>query len=244
MSLRSIKRSAIFFAGNIRRERCLGGFAWGRFEHKIDYREALSALPYIEHGAVGLHRNCGDLSNKGIPGFMKHVWIHTPETMIVEAVSEGVLHRHPLHPLMSDFVIILSPDGIPGEVREEAKDEACHRALMQVELGLEYDENFKFDLEIEESLFADKVIALANMKKYKLGVTCSESVALDYVGHRRQLALYRTRLGKRLVILPDAYISTHWKIKWASKEATPENAAALGLHEEGCDILNDYWKGR
>ncbi len=93
-------------------------------------------------------------------------------------------------------------------------------------------------------LFQDKETALANMREYGLGVSCTEMVALCYVGHRRELGLYRTKLGKRQVILPDAYLSTHFEVVWASKYTTPDTALELGLHEEGCSMIREYWERR
>jgi len=237
MNLRAMKRSLIYLAGDIHRERCPFGFAWGKGDRSIDYPEmekaVLSALP----GYIGLHRNKGDLSNKAIPGFAKHAWLWTEDSkIIIEAVSEGVLKRHTFHALNADYAVILKP-----LVVQEALPEAVTRANQMV--GCPYDDTFTFDLEIEASLFQDKETALLNMKRFGLGVSCTEMVALCYVGHRRELGLYRTKMGKRQVILPDAYLSTHFEIVWASKETTPGNAQKLGLHEEGCSMLKEYWKG-
>ncbi len=55
---------------------------------------------------------------------------------------------------------------------------------------------------------------------------------------------YRTKLGSRQVILPDSFLSTHFEVVWASRDTTPENAVTLGLHEEGCSILREYWDKR
>jgi hypothetical protein len=238
MNIRSLKKKLIFFAGDIRREHCLGGFAWGKYEHLIDFNEMEEAIRASAPGYIGLHRNRGDLSNIFIGGFMKHAWLIGSYSLeIIEAVSEGVLPRHPFHPLSTDYAVILKP-----LVSNEARYEAADRALMM--RGCDYDDQFKFDLEIEEELFRDKETALANMKKFKLGVSCTEMVALCYVGHRRELGLYRTKLGSRQVILPDAYLSTHFEIVWASQHTTPDNAHIFGLGDEGCSMLREYWERR
>jgi hypothetical protein len=234
-----MRKKLIFFAGDIRREHCPFGFAWGKYEHLIDYDEASIASWVGSMGYIGLHRNRGDFSNKAITGFMKHAWLFDGNHNIIEAVSEGVLDRHPFHALLSDYVVILKP-----VVCEKAMMEAVKRGKWISELKLPYDDHFRFDLEIEESLFADKEIALANMRQYSLGVSCTELVALCYVGHRRELGLYRTKAGSRQVILPDAYLSTHFEVVWASKHTTPDNALMLGLHEEGCSMLREYWEQR
>ena len=86
-------RRIIFFAGDIRlipnvlaKVPLIGriplinripGITWDIHQHQIEYDEAMSALPHIRQGDVGLHRDTGYLSNLAIPGFMKHAWIHT-----------------------------------------------------------------------------------------------------------------------------------------------------------------------
>jgi len=234
MNIKNIKRDLIFLAGDIRKEKCPLGFAWGKYPHLIDYDEAMQSLAFSSIGFIGLHRNIGDLSNIAINGFMKHAWLYTGDG-IVEAVSEGVLNRSSLHGIMSDYAVILKPS-VEYQVRKEAADRAFEM------VGCPYDVTFSFDLEIEEELFKDKTTAVSNMQNYGLGVSCSEMVALCYVGHRRELGMFRTDLGKRHVILPDAFMSTHFEVVWASKHTTPENADKLGLHEEGCTLLKEYWE--
>lgn len=235
---RELYKKLIFLAGDIRRERCLGGYAWGKFQHLIDYDEATIASWMGKSGYIGLHRNRGDLSNIAIDGFMKHAWIcNGLHNTIIEAVSEGVLEHNPLYALLSDYAVILKP-----LVCEQVLYEAVELAKMMV--GCPYDDRFTFDLEVIDELFHDKVTALSNMKKYGLGVTCTEMVALCYVGHRRELGLYRTKAGNRQVILPDSFLSTHFEIVWASRETTPDMAQSLGLHEEGIEQLKLYWQGR
>jgi hypothetical protein len=239
MNIRDMRKKLVFLAGDIRREHCIGGFAWGKYEHLIDYHEMETAVSRSFPGYIGLHRNVGDLSNVAIDGFMKHAWLvdmHNT-TFIIEAVSEGVIRRHPFHPLSSDYAVILKPR-VPQKVRYEAVDRA-HRMI-----GCPYDDTFTFDLEVVDELFRDKDTALSNMKSFGLGVSCTEMIALCYVGHRRELGLYRTKLGKRQVIMPDSFLSTHFEIVWASSHTTFRNAAELGLHEEGLAMLYDYWDRR
>ncbi len=235
----AVRKQLIFLAGDIRREHCPLGFAWGKYERLIDHDEMAQAVGRSYPGYIGLHRNRGDLSNIAINGFMKHAWIVDIKntTRIVEAVSDGVVYRHPHHPLNTDYAVILKP-----LVPEEVRHEACRRAREMV--GCPYDDTFTFDLEIVSDLFQDKETALANVREYGLGVSCTEMVALCYVGHRRELGLYRTKLGKRQVILPDAFLSTHFEIVWASWHTKPDTVHMLGLHEEGCSMLREYWGRR
>jgi hypothetical protein len=240
MNLDDIKKKLIFLAGDIRREKCIGGFAWGKYEHFLDYDESMFSILYANEGYIGLHRNRGDLSNVGVPGFMKHAWIYTGGNYIVEAVSEGVLKRNHLHASHgTDYLLILEPI-----ISREVQQEAAKKALYLSELNLPYDDHFKFNLEINDSLFADKDIAQENMKTFDIGMTCSEVSSVCYVGHRRELGIFRTKLGKREVVLPDAFISTHFKIRFASKYTTPEVAKSFDLGEEGCTMIEEYWKER
>jgi hypothetical protein len=237
--LKEIRKKLIFFAGDIHKDLNLTGFSWDTHKRLVDYKEALEGLKYAKVGYIGLHRNIGDLSNVAIKGFMKHAWIHEPTfgNFIVEAVSDGVLYRHALHALVSDYVVILKP-----VVSVNAKKIAWDRAISMV--GCPYDDNFTFDLEHEDRIFTDKETALANMRQFGLGLSCSELVALCYVGHRKELGIYRTKLGNREVVLPDAYLSTHFEVVWASKSTTPKIAKKLGLHEEGVEMLHEYWKSK
>jgi hypothetical protein len=236
----NLRKKLIFLAGDIRREKCIGGFAWGKYKHLLDYDESMFSILYANEGYIGLHRNRGDLSNVGVPGFMKHAWIYTGGNYIVEAVSEGVLKRNHLWASHNtDYVIILEP-----LVSDETKQEAAKRASWLADLNLPYDDHFNFDLEIGDTLFADKEIAQANMKKFDLGFSCSEVSAVCYAGHRRELGIFRTKLGKRNVVLPDAFISTHFKIRFVSKYTTPEVAKSFDLGEEGCTMIEEYWKER
>jgi hypothetical protein len=236
----NLRKKLIFLAGDIRRERCFGGFAWGKYKHLLDYEESMFSILYANEGFIGLHRNRGDLSNVGVPGFMKHAWIYTGGNYIVEAVSEGVLKRNHLWASHNtDYLLILEPL-VPVEVRQEA----ARKALYLAELNLPYDDHFRFDFDIGDSLFADKKFAQENMKKFDLGFSCSEVASVCYVGHRRELGIFKTKLGKREVVLPDAFISTHCKVIFASKYATPEVAKSFGLEEEGCTMIEEYWKER
>jgi len=231
---RKIKKYFIFLFGDIRREHCLLGFAWGKKEPLISKEEAIEGVSVSKPGFIGLHRNAGDLSNTAIGGCFKHAWLHVHDSKIVEAVSEGVLLRHALYPLDTDYAVLLEPI-----IDKDALDQAVERVLTIV--GTAYDDTFSFDLEREDEIFKDKVTALDNMKQYGLGVSCTETVALGFVGHRKELGLFRVKEMGKLVIMPDNYMTTHFKVVWASKSMTVEQAKAFGLPEEGCSILQDYW---
>ena len=63
--------------------------------------------------------------------------------MVVEAVSEGVIHRSAIYPLYSDYAIILRP----RKVDYKSRRGACKKAKGIV--GTRYDHNFQFDIEEE-----------------------------------------------------------------------------------------------
>jgi hypothetical protein len=229
----NIKKELIFLAGDLHGTPRFPWFAFGERERLVSVEEALEAVSIAEPGDIWLHRNRGDFSNLGIPGCMKHAWISvdsSPVPKIVEAVSEGIRHRHPLYPLMTDYAVLLTPN-----VSWEARTTACGRAAYLV--GQPYDWRFRFDLENEEQIFTDKTLALENMRSGHFGFSCSETVALCYVGCRRQLGLYRVRSMGRQVILPDNFLTTHFTVKWVSSSLSGDVAADMGLHEEGCDML-------
>lgn len=232
-TLTNIKREVIFGLGNIRREHCLGGFAWGKFEHLISIEEAKKMVARAKPGYIGLHRNRGDLSNTGIKGCFKHAWLHVEDDMIIEAVSEGVLHRDALYPLIeSDYAVILKP-----AISKVARAEACRRGHT-IE-GCLYDEGFEFEWTRPDKYFADKKTAEANMKKY-CKFSCTEAVGFCLAGNRRKLGLFRVEVMNKQVIMPDNYMKVTFEIVAMSKSLTPEIANELGLHEEGVTMIEEF----
>ena len=69
-------RKLVFFAGDIRKIESFPWLTWAVKKHKVCFDEILEALPLVQFGDVGLHRDMGYLSNVAIPGFMKHAWMH------------------------------------------------------------------------------------------------------------------------------------------------------------------------
>ncbi len=242
------KAKIVFLFGDIHKTSSLLGFSWGTHKHKIDYSEVLEALPKIEFGDVGLHYDAGYLSNKFIPGFMKHAWIHTDDgvvnPLIVEAISEGVIQRSALYPLFSDYAIILSPKNVSLEERKGA----CKKVKNII--GANYDIHFKFNIDEELQFYNGNDVQGAkldlkhgqpHLQKYDYAFSCTEAVSYAWWHKRENLNLHKkVRLGKNCIIADD-FLNSGWTIKWISKSITVDKAKDKGLHEEGIQMIADYW---
>ena len=240
-------REIVFFLGNIRRLHSFPWVTWSKHEHYVGYDEIMEVLPIIKYGDIGIHRDWGYLSNIGIPGFMKHAWIHVDDGLqnpkIVEAISEGVLKRNPIYPIFSDYTIILSPKGVTDEERKGA----CKKANGIV--GVQYDINFKFDIEEELKYYTgrnkDEAAQDLNqgqtlIRKYDYAFSCTEVVGYSWWHKREELGIYRKkRMGKN-VITADDFLNRSWEIKWMSKSVTTDSAKSLGLHKEGLSLIEEF----
>lgn len=251
-------RRLVFWAGDIRRLHCFPWVTWDVHQHQVEYHEALQILSKCRKGDVGIHRDNGYLSNLAIPGFMKHAWIHVEDpdpvnAMIVEAISDGVVKRHGMFPIRSDFTIILRPKG----VSEEDIDRSVKKAESIV--GCRYDASFKFDIEDELKLFEKRVtkkvipqeqaqedrqeldIAQNNIKaEWDGGFSCTETISFAWWHVRRQLRLFRQQSRGKKVILADQLINNSWEIVAMSDSVTPEIAKKMGLGEEGVDMIKSF----
>ncbi|HOX08239.1 MAG TPA: hypothetical protein PK280_17730 [Planctomycetota bacterium] len=260
-------RRIVLWGGDVRK---IGHFPWVTWdvsEHLVEYEEAVSALPFIRPGDVGLHRERGFLSNLAIPGFMKHAWLHmngpqrfgipggkqlcdTGAMEMVEAVSEGVLRRSALHPIRSDYTIILRPKDVsPASVRWAL--EKSRRIV-----GCQYDTDFRFDIEEELTHFqSDAVPSEADFARRRAemeafldnlraewdgGFSCSEAVSFAWWHEQKKLNLYRQPMRGKQVIPPDAFLNRGFEIVWMSESVTPELAAKLGLGEEGVQMICEH----
>jgi hypothetical protein len=242
-----IYRKAVFFAGDIRRIHHFPWVTWDVHQHEVRMEEILEALPLIKYGDIGVHRDAGYLSNIAIPGFMKHAWIHTDDgtkkPMIVEAISEGVVHRSAVYPMYSDYTIILRPKGVDYKARRGA----CKKAKSIV--GTRYDHDFKFDVEAElkhykgddtEQATQELGSALKYMQKFDHGFSCTEAVSYAWWHRREQLRIYREKSRGKEVILADSFINGGLDIVWASKSVTVDVAVKMGLHEEGVEMIRKF----
>lgn len=242
----SLWRRLVFFFGKIRSLNHFPWVTWAEIDYSISYDEIMNITDKIQFGDVGLHRHDHYLQNIAISGFMIHAWIHTEDGFtgkIVEAVSEGVLHRNYLYGMHSDFTVILRPKN----VTENERKGACLKAKQIV--GSKYDPDFKFDIEKEIEYWSgkDKEDAVAHLREgqeymqhFEPAFTCTEVAAYSWWHRREDLRLYRTeRLGKT-VILADTFLNNSWEIVWMSNSVTPEVAKDLGLGEEGVLMIKKY----
>lgn len=256
-------RRIVFFGGDIRRLGSFPWITWDVHEHEIGFDEAMEALYHIKAGDVGVHRDKGYLSNFAIPGFMKHAWVHitdpitinghydTTSVQIVEAISEGVMRRHALYPIRSDYVIILRP--------KEASANDIIKAVKKANkiVGCKYDADFKFDIEDELKRFKDTTGDVDQLIKEKEeftrtvtnikaewdgGFSCTETASFCWWHQRDKLRLFRIEARGKKVILADQFINGGFDIVWMSKSITPEIAKAFGLGEEGVLMISEFRK--
>lgn len=239
-------RKAVFFAGDIRKIKHFPWVTWDVNQHAVRMEEIMEALPLIKYGDVGLHRDSGYLSNVAIPGYMKHAWIHTDDgnnPMIVEAISEGVVHRSAVYPMYSDYTIILRPKGVDYKARRGA----CKKAKGIV--GTRYDHDFEFDIEAQlkhykgddsEAAAEDLGSATKYMKKFDHAFSCTEAVGYSWWHRREQLRIYREQSRGKSVILADSFLNGGFDIVWASESVTVDAAAKMQLHEEGIEMIRKF----
>lgn len=144
-----IKEKLVFFLGDVRRIQHFPWVTWDVSQHLMSFEESLEGIKTTRPGDVGLHFDVGYLSNLAIPGFFKHAWIHITDgediqkAIVVEAISEGVVKRHALYPMRSDYAIILRPP--QDAVNQQDIDLAVKYANRLI--GCKYDSSFKFDME-------------------------------------------------------------------------------------------------
>jgi hypothetical protein len=225
-------RRLVFWFGNIYLKPHAPFFDTAPPEPQMSYEEGLEALRHVKAGDVGLHREWGAFSNLAIPGFMKHAWIHTNNPVdntkaeIIEAISEGVVKRSAMYPIMSYYTIIIRP--------VHATKEQVARAVSKAEkiVGFVYDADFKFDIEEELKHMDEPVdrgiegvtrelrehdVLRTNIKShYDGGFSCTETIAYSWWHRRKALGLYRTRARGKDVILADNILNRGWQIVWMS----------------------------
>jgi len=245
--LNNIYRKLVFTAGDIRR---IHSFPWVTLDvhqHRVRFEEILEALPLIKYGDIGIHRDEGYLSNIAIPGYMKHAWIHTEdgnvEPMIIEALSEGVVHHSAVYPMYSDYTIILRPKRVSAAERRGA----CLKAHKIK--GVRYDHDFKFDIEEEldhyhgnekEDAEHDLEAGQTHLQKFDYGFSCTEVVGFAWWHKREKLGIYREKQRGKNVLLADTFMNGGWEIVWASESVTVESAIKLKLHEEGIEMIRAF----
>jgi hypothetical protein len=245
--LYKVKSGLFFWLGDIRRVGSFPWVTWALNHHEMELRDVREASAVCRPGDIGLHKDNGFLSNLAIPGAFKHAWICVDDHMCVEAVSEGVLKRDDMTPLVSDFAVILRPKG----VTEKEIQEAVVRANSIV--GHPYDANFDFDFkETDEALFGTRAIndAMNNRSlirnltsgKFHAAFSCTEVASFCWYRAKEKLGIYKTQHSGREAIIADDFLRMNFDVVYASPSITEEWAIKYGLHEEGRCKISDYRK--
>jgi len=249
-SLHLLWRRLVFWVGDIRKLAHFPWITWDVHEHRVRHEEIMAALPQIRYGDIGLHRDAGYLSNLAIPGFMKHAWIFTedgPCPMIMEAISEGVVHRSAVYPMHSDYTLILRPRG----VSENERKGACLKAKRVG--GASYDVDFKFNIEEElrhyggqdtQGAQQDLGAAENNLQRFDMAFSCTELVSYCWWHKREQLGLYRSMHQGKYSIIADDFLNENWEIVWMSESVTEEAARTLKVPEKGLEMIRAWRAGR
>ena len=238
--LHNFWRKIVFWVGDIRKIKHFPWVTWDVCEHEISIEEAVEATKLIKTGDIGVHLDRGYLSNFAIPGFMKHAFYFTNKETTIEAISEGVVKRHALYPIISDYTIILRPKNL--------NDEELLKAVIKAEniVGQQYDVKFAFDIEEEVKIFGGNEIVSAreNVAHWDGGFSCTEVVTFVYAHVKDKLRLYRIKSRGKDVVIADQFINNGFEVVWCSKSVTPEFAKQRGLHEEGIELIQKYWDSK
>lgn len=235
--LNDIWRNMVFFGGRLRRTKTVPWFTWKEHRPYVSYEEIMSSLSLLKIGDIGLHREWGAFSNLAIPGFMKHAWIQTNASSsldrqrIVEATQDGVLEKHPLVPMRSDYTIIVRP--------RYTEEQDCVRAVQKARriVGCKYDADFKFDIEEELEALGELT---RNMQKFDKAFSCTETVSFAWWHCHDSLRLYRSKHRGKEVILADDFLKRSFEVVWLSDSVTSEIAHEYGLPEEGLGMIDEY----
>jgi hypothetical protein len=231
-----LKAKLVFSIGSIKRLQSFPYVTWGPHNDVcgVNLADARTASKLCRPGDVGLHKDMGFMSNLAIPGAFKHAWIVVEDDKCVEAVSEGVLKRDLLYPLITDYAVILRPIGLT----KTQVGEAISRANAIV--GSQYDANFRFDFEetetgapIERGVDACRYCSNIHSGGYHGAFSCTETVGFSYFPFRDKLNLFRTLHAGREAIVADDFLRMNFQVVWLSPSVTPEWAEGTGLHEAG-----------
>jgi hypothetical protein len=261
-------RRIIFWAGDVWLSSNFSYLHYGEKEYLTTYEEYLNALNLMCDGDIVLTTHKGYVfSNSAIPGLFKHALIvvkgPVPSPMggfhditnmrIVEAESEGVLERHPLH-VRADYMIILRPKNVTDDDILQAVKTA--RKIV----GSDYDADFKFDIEEElkhlnerkaraidqnemtrfqEDIDELKIHTKNLAAEYDHAFSCTETVAASWWHKRRQLGIYRQRRRGRMIIISDQFINKNFEIIWVSASVSPDKIQKLD-NKDARSMLTEY----
>lgn len=230
------KAGLFFWLGDIRRLNKFPWVTWATHHHGLSYRDMAEGWEVGRPGDVGLHKDNGFLSNLGIPGAFKHAWVVVNNKNIVEAISDGVIKRGALAPLVTDYAVLLRPLGV-------TKAEV-NRAVRRAEriVGSDYDANFNFDFERTDAEMGEFTRNL-DSGKFHAAFSCTETAGFSWYHCRDKLRLFRSRHAGREAIIADDFLKMNFGIVWLSPSVTVEWAEKNGMHEEGRRKIAAYWAG-
>ena len=247
----------------------LPGCSWTHHEYAVSYEDLLRVCKHLKPGDVMLATKGGYwFSNTAIPGCFKHAGIivrgptrglchdksiislYDPSVVrLVEAVSEGVVKRHPLY-ARADRMIFVRPKHQEDDERERAA------ALARKFVGCKYDASFNFNIteEVEylesqpgsrgadfhEDVAELKRCQMNHQAEFDLAFSCTETVAAAWWFRRRQLGITRKRVRGRMCIIADQFVNRDFQIVWTN--VTVDQAKKAGLVEEGLRELEAYWR--
>ena len=166
---------------------------WDHHEPKVSHEEIDHILSLVKPGDVGVHRDRGFLSNVFIPGIFKHVWLHSEDGKVIEAIAHGVVERSARYALRTDDLVILRP-----KVSTVARKTAVKTAKNVV--GFKYDTAYDFDLKSE----------FTHLDKHDQAFSCIELIAYAYYPYFEKLNFeWNVHLGKKVlypgVVVNDAF---------------------------------------
>lgn len=232
-----LKAKIVFWLGDIRRLHSFPWVTWDVHSHKVNLTDARRGASLCEPGDIGLHRDEGYLSNLGIPGAFKHAWICVGNGEIVEAISEGVVQRDELYPLVTDYAVILRPRGLTAEQVGEAVERA--KGIV----GSQYDANFRFDFEESgRDVGADRFCRNLKCGSFHGAFSCTEVVGYAYFPFRAHVRLFRSMHAGREAIIADDYLKMNFDVVWVSESVSEDWMKEHGLHEHGRFKVTEFIK--
>jgi len=242
--LHRLWRRIAFWAGDVRVMREFPWVSTNVHHNLVTHEEFLEIQKKVLPGDVLLTTHHGFIfSNLAIPGCFKHaaIFIECSDGLsrmrLVEAISEGVVKRHPQYALADDMIILR-----PRHIRDIDREKIIINANKIV--GCKYDTRFDFNIEDEltfinnsstEKMTQEDAMELnrnkGNLKGFDLAFSCTEAVAFCLWHMRRRLGIVRKKARGKLCIIADQFINRDFKIVWTN--VNPKRAKKRGLHEEG-----------
>lgn len=251
-------RRLAFWAGDVCILHSFPWVTWDKHGHRVSEEEWMDAMAQLRAGDIVLatHEDY-PLSNWAIPGCFKHAGLISNgparanalsdirHAKLIEAVSAGVQEWSPMR-IRADRMIVLRPK----DMTSDDVDRAVCRARRIV--GCDYDASFNFNVEEELTRLGEvegsdgarelRLFVRGVKAEFDMAFSCTEVVSLAWWHKRGQLRLFRSRSRGRNVIVADQMVNGGSMVVWTN--VTVDEAERFGLHEEGVELLKQYWSGR